>query len=47
MVCMKELAQENRRLRKMYVEEKIKDETVSEALANRRDSPKQRLAVVA
>ena len=32
MMCMKALEQENRRLRKMYVEENIKAEIVSEAL---------------
>jgi len=30
---MKELEEENRRLRKMYVEEKLKAEVVAEALA--------------
>jgi len=33
MARMKELEEENRRLRKMYVEEKLKAEVVSEALA--------------
>ena len=32
---MKELEEENRRLRKMYVEEKLKAEVVSEALAKK------------
>ena len=32
---MKELADENRRLRKMYIEEKLKAEVVSEALAKK------------
>ena len=32
---MKELEQENQRLRKMYVEEKLKAEIVSEALAKK------------
>lgn len=35
MACMKELEQENQRLRKMYVEEKLKAEIVSEALAKK------------
>ena len=35
MVRMKELEEENRRLRKMYVEEKLKAEVVSEALAKK------------
>ena len=35
MARMKELEQENQRLRKMYVEEKLKAEIVSEALANK------------
>ena len=35
MARMKELEQENQRLRKMYVEEKIKAEIVSEALAKK------------
>ncbi len=35
MARMKELEEENRRLRKMYVEEKIKAEIVSEALAKK------------
>jgi len=33
MARMKELEEENRRLRKMYVEEKLKAEVVAEALA--------------
>lgn len=32
---MKELEEENRRLRKMYIEEKLKAEVVSEALAKK------------
>ena len=32
---LKELEEENRRLRKMYVEEKIKAEVVSEAMAKK------------
>jgi putative transposase len=32
---MKELEEENRRLRKMYIEEKIKAEVVAEALAKK------------
>ncbi len=32
MSCMKELEEENRRLKKMYLEEKLKPEIVSEAL---------------
>ena len=32
---MKELEEENRRLRRMYVEEKLKAEIVAEALANK------------
>ena len=35
MARMKELEQENQRLRKMYVEEKLKAEIVSEALAKK------------
>ena len=35
MARMKELEEENRRLRKMYVEQKIKAEIVSEALAKK------------
>ena len=35
MARMKELEEENRRLRKMYVEEKIKAEVVAEALAKK------------
>lgn len=35
MARMKELEQENLRLRKMYVEEKLKAEIVSEALAKK------------
>jgi putative transposase len=35
MARMKELEQENQRLRKMYVEERLKAEIVSEALAKR------------
>ena len=35
MARMKELEQENQRLRKMYVEEKLKAELVSEALAKK------------
>ena len=35
MTRMKELEQENQRLRKMYVEEKLKAEIVSEALAKK------------
>ena len=35
MARMKELEQENQRLRKMYVEEKLKAEVVSEALAKK------------
>ena len=35
MARMKALEEENRRLRKMYVEEKIKAEIVSEALAKK------------
>ena len=35
MARMKELEEENRRLRKMYVEEKLKAEVVSEALAKK------------
>jgi putative transposase len=35
MAKMKELEEENRRLRKMYVEEKLKAEIVSEALAKK------------
>ena len=35
MARMKELEEENRRLRKMYIEEKIKAEVVSEALAKK------------
>ena len=35
MARMKELEEENRRLRKMYVEEKLKAEIVSEALAKK------------
>ena len=35
MAKMKELEEENRRLRKMYVEEKLKAEVVSEALAKK------------
>jgi putative transposase len=32
---MKELEEENRRLRKMYIEEKLKAEVVAEALAKK------------
>jgi hypothetical protein len=35
MARMKELEQENQRLRKMYVEEKLKAEIISEALAKK------------
>ena len=35
MARMKELEEENRRLRKMYVEEKLKAEVVAEALAKK------------
>jgi putative transposase len=35
MARLKELEEENRRLRKMYVEEKLKAEIVSEALAKK------------
>ena len=35
MARMKELEEENRRLRKMYVEEKLKAEIVTEALAKK------------
>ena len=35
MARMKELEQENQRFRKMYVEEKLKAEIVSEALAKK------------
>ena len=35
MARMKELEEENRRLRKMYVEEKLKAQIVSEALAKK------------
>lgn len=35
MVRMKELEEENRRLKKMYVEEKIKADIVAEALAKK------------
>lgn len=35
MARMKELEEENRRLRKMYVEEKLKAEVGSEALAKK------------
>ncbi len=35
MVRLKELEEENRRLRKMYVEEKLKAEVVAEALAKK------------
>lgn len=35
MARMKELEEENRRLRKMYVEEKLKAEIVSEALSKK------------
>ena len=35
MARMKELEEENRRLRKMYVEEKLKAEAVAEALAKK------------
>ena len=35
MACMKELEEENRRLKKMYIEEKIKAEVVAEALAKK------------
>ncbi len=35
MARMKELEEENRRLRKMYIEEKIKAEVVAEALAKK------------
>ena len=35
MARMKELEQENRRLKKMYIEEKIKAEIVAEALAKK------------
>jgi putative transposase len=35
MARMKELEEENRRLRKMYIEEKIKAEIVAEALAKK------------
>lgn len=35
MARMKELEEENRRLRKMYIEEKLKAEVVSEALAKK------------
>ena len=35
MARMKELEQENQRLRKLYVEEKLKAEIVSEALAKK------------
>lgn len=35
MTRMKELEEENRRLRKMYVEEKLKAEVVAEALAKK------------
>lgn len=35
MARMKQLKEENRRLRKMYIEEKLKVEVVSEALAKK------------
>ncbi len=35
MARMKELEEENRRLRKMYIEEKLKSEVVAEALAKK------------
>ena len=35
MTCMKELEDENRRLRKMVVEERLKAEIVTEALAKK------------
>ena len=35
MARMKELEEENRRLRKMYIEEKLKAEVVAEALAKK------------
>jgi putative transposase len=35
MSTMKELEEENRRLRRMYVEEKLKAEIVAEALAKK------------
>lgn len=35
MTRMKELEEENRRLRKMYVEERLKAEVVAEALAKK------------
>jgi putative transposase len=35
MARMKELEEENRRLKKMYIEEKIKAEIVAEALAKK------------
>lgn len=35
MARMKELEEENRRLKKMYIEEKIKAEVVAEALAKK------------
>lgn len=35
MASMKELEEENRRLRKMYIEEKIKAEVVAEVLAKK------------
>ena len=35
MACMKELEDENRRLKKMYAEERLKAEIVAEALAKK------------
>jgi putative transposase len=35
MACMKELEEENRRLKKMYAEERLKAEIVAEALAKK------------
>ena len=46
MARMKELEDENRRLKKMYMDEKLKAEIVSEALAKRMVRPSQRREMV-
>jgi putative transposase len=43
MSCMKELEEENRRLKKMYFEEMFKSEIVSEALEKKAVRPSRRL----
>ena len=42
MARMKELEEENRRIKKMYVEERLKAEIVAEALTKKMVAPSQR-----